>query len=103
MLWRNLFVIASILFFVIEPALASTTTGMPWEDPMDTVVDSITGPVAFGVSLLGVVAAGCALVWGGEMGEFVRKIIMLVLVIALIVAAASFLSLLFGGASAVVG
>ena len=103
MLWRNLFVIASILFFAIEPVLASTTTGMPWEDPMEIVVDSITGPVAFGISLLGVVVAGAMLVWGGELGEFTRRVVMLVLVIALIVAAASFLSLLFGGASALVG
>lgn len=103
MLWRNLFVIVAILFFVIEPALASTTTGMPWEDPMDIVVDSITGPIAFGISILGVVAAGATLVWGGEMTEFTRKVIMLVLVISIIVGAVSFLSMLFGGASALVG
>jgi len=67
-----------------------------WETPLQKVVQSITGPVAFGVSVIGIVVAGAMLVWGGEINEFARKIIMLVLVIALIVAATNILSTLFG-------
>ena len=40
--------------------------------------------------------AGAMLIWGGEINEFARKLIMVVLVIALIVAATNLLSTLFG-------
>ncbi len=103
MQWRNLTVFGAILMFMIEPALASTTTGMPWEDPLDTIMNSITGPVAMVISLLGVTVAGGMLIFGGELGEFTRRIVMLVLVIGLLVSAASILSLLYGGSSALVG
>lgn len=103
MQWRNLAVIGAVLMFMIEPALASTTTGMPWEDPLDTIMNSITGPVAMVISLLGVTVAGGMLIFGGELGEFTRRIVMLVLVIGLLVSAASILSLLYGGSSALVG
>ena len=81
------------------PDLASAATGggsgLPWETPLETLRDSITGPVAYTISLLGVVVAGAALVFGGEINDFVRRMIMLVLVISLIIFAANFLSTLF--------
>lgn len=70
--------------------------GLEWETPLQKVANSITGPVAFVISLLALVGCGCALAFGGEIGEFIRRIIMLVLVIALIVFAASILKTLFG-------
>jgi type IV secretion system protein TrbC len=77
-------------------AASSGGNGLEWETPLQRVANSIKGPVAFGVSLLAIVACGCALAFGGEIGEFVRRIIMLVLVISVIVFAASILQNLFG-------
>jgi type IV secretion system protein VirB2 len=62
-----------------------------WETPLQKVVQSITGPVAFSISVIGIVVAGAMLIWGGEINEFARK-----LVIALIVTATNLLSTLFG-------
>lgn len=87
-------VAAIVLPGIVEAS--SSGGGLPWEGPLETLKKSITGPVAMVVSLLGVVACGAALIFGGEMNEFIRKIIMLVLVIALIVGAASVMSTLFG-------
>jgi type IV secretory pathway VirB2 component (pilin) len=67
-----------------------------WETPLQKVMQSITGPVAFSISAIGVVVAGAMLIWGGEINEFGRRIIMLVLVIAVIVTAVNLLSTLFG-------
>lgn len=83
-------------------AQASTSSGMPWEDPLSKVVNSITGPVAFGVSVLGVVVAGMALAFGGQLDGFIQKIAILSLVIALIVFATNVLSSVFGISSSVV-
>lgn len=90
--------------FALLPDLAqaSTSSGMPWEDPLTKVVDSVTGPVAFGVSVLGVVVAGMALAFGGQLDGFIQKIAILSLVIALIVFATNVLSSVFGISSSVV-
>ena len=79
-----------------EHALASSTGGgLQWETPLQKVRDSITGPVAYAVSLMGIVVTGAILVFGGEINEFVRRVIMLVLVVSLMVFATDLLSTLF--------
>jgi len=81
-----------------ELALAAAAAGgiAEWETPLTKVVTSFTGPVAFGISAIGVVASGGMLIWGGEINEFGRRIIMMVLVIAILVAAINLLQTLFG-------
>lgn len=81
---------------------ASGSSGMPWEDPLSKIVDSVTGPIAFGISVLGVVVAGLTLVFGGQLDGFVQKIAILSLVIALIVLSVNVMSSLFGISSTLV-
>lgn len=94
----------AVFLSMIFPALAraSSSTGMPWEDPLNKVVDSVTGPIAFGVSVLGVVVAGMALAFGGQLDGFIQKIAILALVVALIVMATNVMSSLFGVSSTVI-
>ena len=86
-----------------EIALAASSSGgsLPWETPLQTLRDSITGPVAYAVSLMGIVVAGAMLVWGGEINEFVRRMIMLILVISLIIFASNILSTLFNAGAVI--
>ena len=77
--WRWLCCIPTPL---TPPARAAACPGTGRSRPCRT---DITGPVAFTISLLAMVAAGAALVFGGEINEFVRRIIMLVLVASFIV------------------
>lgn len=77
-------------------ASSSGGGGLPWESPLQTITTSITGPVAFAISVIGVVATGATLIWGGEVSGFTRSLIYVVLVIGLIVAATNILSTLFG-------
>lgn len=90
-----------LMLITMEPAFAAQT-GLEWEGPLKKFVDSIKGPVAFSISLLGIVVCGAMLVFGGEINEFVRRFIMLVMVVSVIIFAASLLSNLFGGSSAVI-
>jgi type IV secretion system protein VirB2 len=99
---RNAVLTVFILALLVSPAAASTGGGsLPWETPLQTIADSITGPVAYAISLIGIVVAGAILVWGGEINEFARRMIMLVLVISLIVFATQVLSTLFNVSGAV--
>ncbi|MCL6468510.1 MAG: TrbC/VirB2 family protein [Ralstonia sp.] len=83
-------------------AFAGSSGGLPWEGPLDTVVKSLTGPVALAISILAMAAAGGALVFGGDLSEFTRKIIMLVLAISFLVFGASFMSTVFGVSGALI-
>jgi type IV secretory pathway VirB2 component (pilin) len=85
-----------MLMFLPELAWASSSSGMPWEGPLAKVVDSITGPVAFGISVLGIAAAGMSLAFGGQLDGLLQKLVMIALVISLIVLATNVLSALFG-------
>ena len=94
-------ILVSLTLVLPEIAVAATGGGsLPWETPLQTLRDSITGPVAYAVSLMGIVVAGAMLVWGGEINEFVRRMIMLILVISLIIFASNILSTLFNAAAA---
>jgi type IV secretion system protein VirB2 len=96
--------IAAAFVFLPDAALASSTSSggsLPWESPLKTVSDSLTGPVAYAVSLIGVVVTGAMLIFGGEINEFARRIIMLVLVIALLVSATNIMSSLFNSGAIV--
>ncbi len=97
------FLVSSGLVALANPraALAAAAGGgnLPWETPLTTIQTSITGPVAYAISLIAIVAAGATLVWGGEISEFTRRIIFVVLVIALIAfAAQAYTSIFAGGA-----
>lgn len=75
---------------------SSSGGGLPWEGPLQKVVDSITGPVAFGISVLAVVGCGVGLAMGGDMNEFLRRFMMLTIVVAVIVFAVNIMSSVFG-------
>lgn len=100
--WMVLAALALLLFS--DMALAADAgpgggQGLQWEGPIAKIRDSISGPVAFAIALLGIVVCGAMLIWGGEISEFVRRLIMLVMVISLIVFANSILTgALFSGA-----
>jgi len=83
--------------------MAAGAGGMPWEAPLTIIVASITGPVAFAISILGLVAAGAMLIFGGEISHFLKSIITLVLVISLLVFATGILTNLFGIGAALIG
>jgi type IV secretion system protein TrbC len=77
--------------------------GLPWETPLNTVAQSLTGPVALSISLIALMVAGGTLVFGGELSEFARRSCVAVLAIAFLVLGAGFMTSLFGvgGASVI--
>lgn len=92
-----LLVAASVEMFASD----SGGRGLPWESAMTTLTDSLTGPVAFGISLVAIVGAGVGLIFGGEISGFLKASLILALVIGLIVSASSVLTGLFSGAATI--
>ena len=79
-------------------ALASEGTGgsLPYESWLTNLRNSVTGPVAFALSIIGIVIAGGTLILGGDLNGFFRTLIFLVLVMALLVGAQNVMSTFFG-------
>ncbi|PLY12868.1 MAG: conjugal transfer protein TrbC [Sedimenticola sp.] len=100
--YKEIFWVGLIFALMVTDATAGTATGLPWENPLQTITNSITGPVALAISLIAIVITGAMLIWGGEVNDFARKLIIIVLVIALIVAATNVLTTLFGATGAVI-
>jgi type IV secretion system protein VirB2 len=64
-------------------------TGMPWEGPLQSILDSIQGPVARIVAVIIIIATGLALAFGDTSGGF-RKLIQIVFGLSIAFAASSF-------------
>ena len=87
---------------IAEPALASAQN-LPWEGPLATVQASLTGPVAIAISIIAIMVAGAVLVWGGEINDFARRLVMIVLVVAVIAGAVTLFNTLFTAPGAAIG
>lgn len=94
-----------LLLIVTHPTFASSTSGggLPFDDWLTTIRQSITGPFAFSVSIIGLVAAGSALIFGGDMNGFLRTLIFMVLVLAFVIAAQNTLSAITGQGAQISG
>lgn len=89
--------LAFILFFP-HHAIASEGTGgsLPYESWLTNLRNSVTGPVAFSLSIVGIVIAGGVLIFGGDLNGFFRSLIFLTLVMAFLVGAQNIMSTFFG-------
>lgn len=82
-------------------AAAGAGGGMPWEGPLDQLRASVTGPVAFVVSLIGIVVAGCILIFGSDLNAFFRTMLLIVMIISILIAAQNWLAGTFGRGAAI--
>ncbi len=80
-----------LMLWVITPEIAEawvgTGGGLPYETWLTSLQNSATGPVAFTLSIIGIVVAGGVLIFGGDLNGFFRTLIFIVLVMALLVGA----------------
>ncbi|MBU6298974.1 MAG: TrbC/VirB2 family protein [Alphaproteobacteria bacterium] len=64
-------------------------TNMPWEQPLQQILDSVQGPVAKIIAVLIIVVTGLTLAFGETSGGF-RRLIQIVFGISIAFAASSF-------------
>jgi type IV secretory pathway VirB2 component (pilin) len=89
-----------LMLFLMGPhdATASEGTGgsLPYETWLTNLRNSVTGPVAFALSIIGIVVAGGTMIFGGDLNGFFRTLIFLTLVMALLVGAQNVMGTFFG-------
>lgn len=78
---------AALLVFT-APALAAGSN-MPWEQPLNQILESIQGPVAKVMSVIVIIITGLTLAFGESSGGF-RRLIQIVFGLSIAFAASSF-------------
>ncbi|MFB9985049.1 TrbC/VirB2 family protein [Mesorhizobium kowhaii] len=78
----------SISLMTALPAHASGSS-MPWEEPLEKILESIEGPVAKIVAVIIIISTGLALAFGDTSGGF-RRLIQIVFGLSIAFAASSF-------------
>ena len=95
----QLVALAALLLAIAIPAHAAGSN-MPWEAPLQSVLDSIQGPVARIIAVIIIIATGLTLAFGDTSGGF-RKLVQIVFGLSIAFAASSFFLTFFsfsGGA-----
>ncbi|MDK1376412.1 MULTISPECIES: TrbC/VirB2 family protein [unclassified Sinorhizobium] len=94
---------APMVLASFAPALASSGGGgLPWEGPLQQIQQSITGPVAGAIALAAMAIAGGMLIFGGELNDFARRLVYVVLVAGILLGATQIVAL-FGATGASIG
>jgi type IV secretion system protein VirB2 len=73
---RSTFLIGTALGFatLLAGRAEAAGTGMPWEQPLQQVLDSVQGPVAKIVAVIIIITTGLTLAFGETAGGFRRRI-----------------------------
>ncbi len=79
---------AAIAVLAASQAWASGT-GMPWEEPLQQVLESVQGPVAKIVAVIIIIVTGLTLAFGETAGGF-RRLIQIIFGLSIAFAASSF-------------
>ena len=78
----------AVFALITAPAWAAGSS-MPWETPLNQILESVQGPVAKVVSVIIIVVTGLSLAFGDTSGGF-RRLIQIVFGLSIAFAASSF-------------
>ncbi len=89
--YRNLATAASTvaISLMLAPAAHASGSSMPWEQPLQQILQSIEGPVAKIIAVIIIIVTGLTLAFGDTGGGF-RKLIQIVFGLSIAFAASSF-------------
>lgn len=80
---------ALILAFVLAAPAHAGGSSMPWEAPLQSILESIEGPVAKIVAVIIIIVTGLSLAFGDTSGGF-RRLVQIVFGLSIAFAASSF-------------
>lgn len=80
--------VATLSLLVAGPAQAAGSN-MPWEQPLQQILDSVQGPVAKIIAVMIIIVTGLTLAFGETSGGF-RRLIQIVFGLSIAFAASSF-------------
>jgi len=73
-------------------AAFATSGGFKFESTLTKLSDSLTGPVARSIALIGIVVGACGAIWGAEFGQTARMLFGIIMVIGVLCFASAILT-----------
>jgi type IV secretion system protein TrbC len=80
---------AAVIIVIVSGTANAAGSGMPWEAPLQRILESIEGPVAKVVAVVIIIVTGLSLAFG-DMGGGLRRLIQIVFGLSIAFAATSF-------------
>src|SRR5215469_8894954 len=80
---------AGLCIVALTQAAMAAGSGMPWEAPLQRILESIEGPVAKVVAVVTIIMTGLSLAFG-DMGGGLRRLVQIVFGLSIAFAATSF-------------
>ncbi|RUU11679.1 conjugal transfer protein TrbC [Mesorhizobium sp. USDA-HM6] len=81
--------IALAIGLMVAPAAHASGSSMPWEQPLEKILQSIEGPVSKIIAVIIIIVTGLTLAFGDTSGGF-RRLIQIVFGLSIAFAASSF-------------
>ncbi|HWK45942.1 MAG TPA: TrbC/VirB2 family protein [Stellaceae bacterium] len=82
-------VLITTISLALAPAAYASGSSMPWETPLNSILESVQGPVAKIISVIIITVTGLTLAFGDTSGGF-RRLIQIVFGLSIAFAASSF-------------
>lgn len=88
---RHIATVAAVTYvsLFLAPAAHASGSSMPWEAPLQSILQSIEGPVAKIIAVIIIIVTGLTLAFGDTSGGF-RRLIQIVFGLSIAFAASSF-------------
>ncbi|PZV40482.1 TrbC/VirB2 family protein [Mesorhizobium kowhaii] len=78
-----------VVSLIVAPAAHASGSSMPWEQPLEKILQSIEGPVSKIIAVIIIIVTGLTLAFGDTSGGF-RRLIQIVFGLSIAFAASSF-------------
>jgi len=98
--WTHL-VVTGMAFWASEANASSSGGGLPWDQPLTTLANDLTGPVALSISVIAFAVTGFMMIWGGEMTDFMKTMVRIIFAISVVTGGTGLYTKFFGGSGAV--
>ena len=99
---KKIYIVTSLyaLCLLFSSSLLASDMGsdMPWEGPLQKILDAVSGPVAKALGVIVIILAGFGLAFG-ESGSGVKKLLQVVFGLSIAFTAGSLVTSLFGASS----
>lgn len=81
--------VVAVIAVALAPSAYASGSAMPWETPLEQILESVQGPVAKIISVIIITVTGLTLAFGDSSGGF-RRLIQVVFGLSIAFAASSF-------------
>ena len=82
-------IVLAVIVTAAATSASASGSGMPWEEPLQQVLESVQGPVAKIIAVIIIITTGLTLAFGESSGGF-RRLIQIVFGLSIAFAASSF-------------